>query len=182
MNHKLKAMRNNNTCTSAFIFAFLVFFGLFVQFANAQQSLYNTVSTPRGLSAESEGTYLIKDGELDEIYSLKFVLPSAQLKTLHTDSLIGKKKIMFEQTRVMVLPIMGMVHCIGMLDIDGIRSTTSFHLGFSINSDQSITFKGTKLFKLNDFDENLSKEELKLDIDFILKSSKNNLSVLTTKK
>ena len=181
MNHKLKAMKNNYTCTATFIFAFIVFFGLSVQLTSAQTS-YTTVYAPNGLSTEPEGAYLIKDGELDDIYNLKFVLPTTQLKTLHIDSLIGNKKITFEQTRVMVLPIMGMVHFIGTLDVDGIRNTTSFQLDFSINRDQSITFKGTKLFKLSDFDENLSKEELKLDIDFVLKNSKNNLSVLTTKK
>ena len=187
-------MRNNYNYTglhaskATFTFVIVVFFGLFVQIANAQ-TLYNTVSAsqvniPNGFTdayTKSEGTYLIKDGELDDIYSLKLVLPTAQLKTFLTDSLIGKKKITFEQTRVMVLPVMGMVHFIGMLDVDGVRSTTSFQLGFSINSDQSITFKGSKLFKLSDFDENLPKEELKLDIGFVLKNIKNNQTVLKTK-
>ena len=177
MNYKLNAMRNKNTYTAIFIF--ILFCAFFVQSTNAQ-TLYSTISAPQQnvvneLSTESEGSYLIKDGELDEIYGLK-------LKTIFADSLTGNRKITFEQTRVMVLPIMGMVHFVGTLDIDGFRNTTSFQLGFLVNSDKSITFKGTKLLRLSDFDENLSKEELKLDIDFVLKNSKNSLISSTTKE
>ena len=122
---------------------------------------------------KSEGAYLIKDGQLDEIYNLKLTLPAY---IFHSS--IADKKITFEKTHVMVLPIMGMVHLIGTLDVDGVKSTTNFQLGFYINSDQSITFKGTKSIKLNDFFKELSSKEIKVDIDFVLK---NNLAVLTAK-
>ena len=114
---------------------------------------------------KSEGAFLIKDGQLDEIYNLKFNLPTAN------------KKITFEQTHVMVLSILGMVHFVGTLDIDGVRSTASFQLGFLVNSDQSITFKGTKSIQLSE----LSKDELKLNIDFVLKNNRNDLAFVTAK-
>ncbi|RYG06592.1 MAG: hypothetical protein EOO07_28945 [Chitinophagaceae bacterium] len=124
----------------------------------------------------SEGTYLIKDGQLDELYNLKLILQTSIL-----DSLLGGKKVTFEQTRVMVLPIMGMVHVVGVLDVDGLKTTTSFQLGFSINSDQSITFKGNKLLKMNELVKEFPSSELKLDIDFVLKNTKNNLAALKAK-
>ncbi|MES2652669.1 MAG: hypothetical protein V4663_13080 [Bacteroidota bacterium] len=184
-------MRNNYMHTTysgstRFAFILIVFFGLSVQLVNAQ-TFYKAVSASQLKMAiepvvesskgiKSEGAYLIKDGQLDEIYRLKLILP-----TMLLDSVLKDKKITFEQTRVMILPIMGMVHFVGTLDVDGIKSTTSFQLGFIVNSDQSITFKGTKLLKLSDLFNDLPKDELKLDIDFVLKNSKSNLAVLTSK-
>ncbi|MEJ5996400.1 hypothetical protein WG904_18370 [Pedobacter sp. Du54] len=185
-------MRNNYTRTSTYpapaIFACLLILGiaLLTPLVKAQ-AFYRTVSSSQlNITAvpivepvyeiKSEGTYLIKDGMLDEIYNLRLTWPAIKF-----DSLVSDKKITFEQTRVMVLPIMSMVHIIGTLDVDGIKSTTNFQLGFHINSDQSITFKGVKLFKLNDLAKDLSSNELKLAIDFVLKNNKNNLAVITAK-
>lgn len=182
-------MKNNYTRTTApFIFASLliVFFGFSFQSVNAQ-TFYKAVSashlniTPNnrvGLHPEikSEGTFLIKDGVLDEIYSLKLILP-----TKVDSRIIGDRKISFEQTRVMVLPIMGMAHFVGVLDVGGVKTTTSFQLGFALNSDQSITFKGTKLFKLSELGEGFPNEELKFELDFVLKNNKNELAALTAK-
>ncbi len=181
-------MRNNYTCTThsstktTSIFAIFLFMSFFAQFAYAQ-TFYGAVSSSklemsskiRG-EIKSEGSYLIKDGQLDEIYKLKLLLPSTFL-----DSVLKDKKVVFEQTHVMILPIMGMVHFVGTLDIDGVKSTTSFQLGFIVNSDQSITFKGTKLLKLSDLFKDLPKDELKLDINFVLKNSKNDLAALKAK-
>ncbi len=186
-------MTNTYNCiyriTSTFFI--IVFLVVFVQFANAQ-TLYRTVSASQiDIAAspivqsiteiKSEGSYLIKDGGLDEIYNLKFILPTSLLNTLPKGNLISNKKITFEQTHVMVLPIMGMVHFVGILDVDGVRNATSFQLGFLVNNDQSITFKGIKSFKLNDFAKDLPNDELKLNIDFVLRNSKTDLTILTSK-
>jgi len=190
-------MRNNYICTTAYfsklIFSFLliIYSSLYLTPANAQ-SLYRVVSASKvdltaSKSVETdkevkiEGNYLIKNGQLDEIYNLKFVLPTAQLNEHPIGALIKDKKITFEQTRVMVLPIMSMVHFVGILDVDGVQSTTSFQLAFLVNSDDSITFKGTKSFKWNDFIKDSLKDELKLDIDFVLKNNKSDLAVLMAK-
>lgn len=184
-------MRKNyqETAVSPPIFALMLtlFLGVFVQFANAQ-TFYKSVSAsqldmvgvnsnlPAVKEIKSEGTFLVKDGSLDEIYSLKLTLQTPKL-----DSLFGDKKITFEKTRVMVLPIMGMVHVIGTLDVEGYKSTASFQLGFIVNNDQSVTFKGTKSFKLNEFAKDLPNDELTLAIDFVCRNQKNNLVALSTK-
>lgn len=163
-------MRNNYALTKT-IFSFFLFtlsFS-FVKSAKAQTLDKSISLVSSSIQAtndfKSEGTYLIKDGQLDEIYNLKFNLPTSN------------KKITFEQTHVMVLPIMGMVHFVGTLDIDGVRNITSFQLGFLVNNDQSITFKGTKSIQLNES----SKEELKVNVEFVLKNSNHHLAVVTAK-
>lgn len=187
-------MRKNYACTTTFpahflfFFLFVLCFSLYIRPAVAQ-TLYRAVSASQvekvieanierasPMLIQSSGTYLIKDGQLDDIYNLKLIFPSVKL-----DSLIGNKPVTFEQTRIMVLPIMGMVHIVGTLDVDGAKSTTDFQLGFSINNDQSITFKGTKSFKLDDLVKGMSNQELKLDIDFVLKQDKNILVTLTSR-
>ena len=185
-------MKNNYTLKSIysakalFSSVLVVLFCSVLNSVNAQ-TLYRSVSASHvGLATissiapvqeiKSEGAFLIKDGQLEEIYNLKLTLPATKFS-----SSIADKKITFEKTNVMVLPIMGMVHIIGTLDVDGVKSTTNFQLGFHVNSDQTITFKGTKAFKLNDLVEGLSSSELKVDIDFVLKNNKSNLAVLTAK-
>lgn len=163
-------MRNNCALAKAiFSFTLIIFSLSFVKSANAQTLSKITSIVSASISSnndfKSEGAYLLKDGQLDEVYNLKFNLPTAD------------KKITFEQTHVMVLPIMGMAHFVGTLDIDGVRNVTSFQLGFLVNDDQSITFKGTKSIQLSD----LSKEELKVNIDFVLKNNRNDLAIVTTK-
>lgn len=130
-----------------------------------------------------EGSYLIKDGQLDDIYNLKFVLPSVQLKTQSTNSIIGEKKITFEQTHVMVLPMMGMVHVVGALTIGDVSNTGSFLLKYKVNDDQSISFNGEKTVKLIQYYPDVvakTVDELQLEINFVLKKDKNNLKGLTT--
>ncbi|SFH45583.1 hypothetical protein [Pedobacter insulae] len=129
-----------------------------------------------------EGRYLIKDGQLDEIYNLKFVLPSVQLNVQSTNSNLGGKKVTFEQTQVMVLPMMGMVHVVGFLTIGGVSNTSSFLLKFKVNSDQSISFNGEKSVKLLEYFPAVSHEmmdEVQLNIDFVLKNAKNNTGFVT---
>lgn len=131
---------------------------------------------------KSEGSYLIKDGLLSEIYKLRFVMPSVQLKATATNSLISDKKVTFEQTHVMVLPVMGMVHIVGLLTIGDITSTDSFLLKFKINDDQSISFSGEKPVKLIQYYPNLTVkncDEVQLALNFVLKNGKTNVGVLT---
>ncbi len=173
---------------SAAIFAsmLILFFGVSMPIAKAQTFYRSVSATQINMSAissniqskeiKSEGSFLIKDGSLDEIYNLKLILPTVRL-----DSLIGSKKITFEQTRVMVLPIMGMVHVIGTLDVEGSKSTTSLQLGFVVNNDQSVTFKGAKMLKLSDLVKDFPGDELNFDINFVLRNDKNNLVTLTAK-
>ncbi len=131
-----------------------------------------------------EGSYLIKDGQLDNIYNLKFVLPSVQLKAQSTNSIIGEKKITFEQTHVMVLPMMGMVHVVGALTIGDVSNTGSFLLKFKVNSDESISFNGEKTVKLIQYYPDVAVktvDELQLELNFVLKKDKANLKGSATK-
>ncbi|HTM98363.1 MAG TPA: hypothetical protein VL088_06465 [Pedobacter sp.] len=126
---------------------------------------------------KSEGSYLLKDGQLDEIYNLKFVLPNVQVKAQSTNNIIGEKKVTFEQTHVMVLPMMGMVHFVGSLTIGDVSNTGSFLLKFKVNSDQSISFNGEKAVKLIQYYPGATaktEDEVDLAINFVLKNDKNN--------
>lgn len=183
-------MKKNYSCTISnfgrilFALASFVIFNFSAQSANAQ-TLFKALSSsqinveaqsPLVLNTiQSEGAYLIKDGQLDEINKLKLTLPPSSLDVLRD------KKITFEQTHVMVLPIMGMTHFVGMLDVGGIKGIVSFQLGFSLNADQSITFKGNKLVKLEELSKDLPKHDLMLELDFVLKNTKTDLAVLSTK-
>ncbi|MBP8067212.1 MAG: hypothetical protein KAY27_01500 [Pedobacter sp.] len=178
--------KKKSTLTTSILAAMLIaFLCLSVQVSNAQTFYRSVSATKLNITAvssnaqsnreiKSEGSYLIKDGLLDDIYNMKLTLPTATV-----NNLIGNKKITFVQTRVMVLPIMGMVHFVGVLDIDGVKTTTSFQLGFFVNNDQSITFKGTKSLKLNDLAKDLPNEEFTLTIDFVLNNNQNQVAVLT---
>jgi hypothetical protein len=151
------------------------------------KALENSTTDPTLKSTkeiECEGSYLIKDGSLDEVYKLKFVLPSVQLKATTTNSLISDQKVTFEQTHIMVLPAMGMVHVVGSLTIGEITSTDSFMLKFKINEDQSIYFSGEKPVRLVLYYPNLAaknSDEVQLALNFVLKNSKNNSGVLAAK-
>jgi len=190
-------MRNTYTSPApfstktVFLFLFALSFMLSSQLVSAQ-ALYTSASASSlnvnstatvNLPSEikSEGGFMIKDGQLDEIFNLKFDLPSNLLKSPTLSALLAGKKITFEQTRVMILPMMKMVHFVGTLDVGGVQSPASFILGFVVNSDESITFNGSKTFKQNDFAKNLPNNELKLDINFVIKNSRNDLAVLTAK-
>ncbi|MGF1923610.1 MAG: hypothetical protein ACQUHE_05485 [Bacteroidia bacterium] len=185
-------MRNNYPSTTtycgaiSFAFILIVSLNLFVQSANAQ-TFYNSVSASKlnmiigsssssTSSIKSEGSYLIKDGQLDEIYKLKLILPSTMF-----DSLGRNKNVSFEQKCVMILPIMGMVHFVGIVDIDGIKGTTSFQLSYKVGADQSITFSGNKSLKLKELAEGMPNETLALNLDFVLKNSRVDLALNTTK-
>ncbi|RZK41975.1 MAG: hypothetical protein EOO90_09555 [Pedobacter sp.] len=164
----------------------LMFFFLFIQQGKAQTS-YKTatnLAVPKITSAlvdaiHPQGSFSIKDGQLDEIYNLKFSFSDAQLKALSADRLIEGKKITFEQTRVMVLPLMGMVHVVGTLDIGGHKGTSDFQLAFKVNNDESVSFKGSRAIKLSDFVEGFPKNEVKLDFEFVLKNNTTELATLT---
>ncbi|RZK48605.1 MAG: hypothetical protein EOO99_09810 [Pedobacter sp.] len=130
-----------------------------------------------------EGQILIKEGQLEDIQNLKFSMPKAILKSIENDTLVIDKKVYFEQSRVMILPLMGMIHLIGELSIDGIKTTADFHLSYSVNEDQSVSFKGSKLLKsiemnqvnLNTVDVSKIKDDLTLEVDFKLNSDMNNM-------
>lgn len=124
-----------------------------------------------------EGSYQIKDGVLDDIFNMKLVLPAAKI-----DSLLGNKTYKFEQTRVMVLPILSMVHLVGVLDVDGVKNTTYFQLSFLVNEDESVQFKGTKKFNMGEFGQHFTGKDLQMEIDFVLKNKKNNLASLNNVK
>lgn len=118
----------------------------------------------------SQGRFAIKDGVLEDIHDFKFELISEQIKTVLANQLNINDRISFEKTHVMVLPMMGMVHFVGQLTIGDKSSRADFQLGYAINKDQSVAFKGEKLIKLNDFVKDESARELSLLIDFVLQN------------
>ncbi len=140
---------------------------------------YTELLTKNGFMAgQCEGQLIIKDGHLEDIKNLKFNIPHAILKSIDKDSILFDKNVSFEQNRVMVLPLMGMIHLIGELNIDGVKTMADFQLSYTINEDKSISLKGSKLIKsieLKAFNpESLDltkvKDDLKLDVDFKINS------------
>ncbi|MDT4840000.1 hypothetical protein FQZ97_738060 [compost metagenome] len=104
-------------------------------------------------------------------------MPANQSLKSAADTLLNGKRIAFEQKRVMILPTMGMVHFVGVLDIDGVKNTTNFQLSFVVNEDESIHIKGTKKIKLSDFTKEAvytadiinPNDEVTLDVNLLLK-------------
>ncbi|MES2419046.1 MAG: hypothetical protein V4541_12725 [Bacteroidota bacterium] len=162
------------------LFSFSLFFIAIAPNANAQTLYKATAVAQVNIASDSHciaitdndvkgnGKFVVKNGMLDDISSLKFVLSNHELNRL----LATNDNISFEQTHVMVLPMMGMVHFIGMLNVDGVNSRADFQLQYEINKDKSVTFKGTKSFKLSDYTKlaAVPQKDVLLDLNFVVKN------------
>lgn len=146
---------------------------LYKSIAAAQIEMPTTHNGNESINLNSEGNFTVKDGVLEDIHSFKFVMINAQLKALLAAQLATTDSISFEQSHVMVLPMMGMVHFIGKLTIGEVSNRADFQLRFAVNKDDSITFKGTKSIKLSDYSK--AQKEIMLDIDFVLANKEHNL-------
>lgn len=162
------------------------------QISFAIDSTKNTFTAMRNAGAVSaEGNFVIKDGLLQNINAFKMVLPMRNMEAALNGSLGQKDSIGFELSHVMVLPLMRMIHIVGILEVGGVSSRTEMDFNFIINQDQSLTLMGTKSIKLDEYrgDQKLSREalkksksEIKLDMNLVLKNSQSSLAILHQSK
>lgn len=135
-------------------------------------SSQNITSTNNAVNAE--GTFTLRNGNLDDISAFNIVLPIYKLSAQDdvTDS------ISFKLTHVMVLPVMKMIHTVGILNVAGVSTRTDIEFSFVINADQSITLKGAKKIKLSDYSPEtttklaayIPEKELKLNMDLVFRN------------
>lgn len=111
-------------------------------------------------SLQCDGSFIFLDGELEDISSLTFSTLVKSLKSNHTemDSIVhetlsarGAKEITFVQTQQMVLPRMKMVNIIGNLTIANLTRRVDLQLGYTMDKDKALHFKGLKKIDLNEF-------------------------------
>lgn len=147
------------------------------------------VNHPSGILS-SQGDFNLVDGQLESINHLKIIIPVGQYRHLIADKEVKDTTVVFEQKRVMVLPIMGMVHLVGTINVGGIKKSADFQLAYSVNENEEIVVKGSKMIPVNELfntsdgsgDINIRKEEVKVDINFVLKNnSARNISAAVDK-
>lgn len=136
----------------------------------------------------AEGTFIIKDGLLEDVTAFKLAIPIAKATSLAADSLTSDS-IGFKLTHVMVLPHMRLIHIVGMLDVAGVSKRTELDFSFIVNDDKSLTLFGTKSIKLSEYNQEqkfnavaLKKNnELKLNLNLVFKDEQQNIAALETK-
>ncbi len=136
-----------------------------------------------------EGNFKVKDGELLDISSLSFSLPVTNLKS--KDNLMDTRayktlkadefnKITFKLKDASVLP-QQKIRATGSLTIGGVTDEVVLMTSYIINSDQTITCKGSKAIKMSDhkikapsFMMGALKTANDVTIDILLKLKKQN--------
>lgn len=111
-------------------------------------------------SINFDANFVISNGNLKSINSLKFTTPVKSLISTHPnmDTVVynmldksGKGVIKFSQTKAMVLPRMKMVNIIGNLSIGGVTKIIDLQLSYDVKNEKEIYFKGLKKLDLHDF-------------------------------
>ncbi len=105
-----------------------------------------------------EGKFMMINGELQYLNALKFNLSinlkNKDLALISNDSsntLQPNNEINFELTHSMVLPELNMIHAIGYLAIQGVKTRVYFHLNYMENDNETITIMGKRAIKLSDY-------------------------------
>ncbi|MFA6277551.1 MAG: hypothetical protein WC622_12420 [Pedobacter sp.] len=140
----------------------------------------------------AEGNFIVKDGVLDEINSFELALPIANAAGNSINQTLNKDGISFKLTHVMILPVMKMIHAVGVLNVGGISSRTDMEFSFVMNSDESITLSGRKSIKLSEYHKEpnfalaslSNNNEVNLNMNLIFKSNQfyaNNTLVKSNK-
>lgn len=182
---------------SIILFSLILTSTLFVQSAKAQTPYKVEGDSQVKISIDSnqnilsplsaEGSFIVKDGVLDEISSFELALPMSS----SINPAIANNGISFKLTHVMILPTMKMIHAVGVLNVGGVSNRTDIEFSFVMNNDQSITLNGSKSIKLNDYRQGptfalaslVSNNDLKLNMNLVFKNNQfytNN--VVTTNK
>jgi len=139
-----------------------------------------------------DGNFIIKGGQLQDVSSLNFILPVTNLKSKE-DAMDSKaykslkedqfKTITFKLTKATVVPQQKIIKATGNLTISGVTNEITIQTDYVLNSDETITCKGTKALKMSDYkikQISMMLGALKtgdaINIDILLKLKKNNLN------
>ncbi|MES2652021.1 MAG: hypothetical protein V4663_09780 [Bacteroidota bacterium] len=161
-------------------------------FANAEGSQIKISGTKNNVQIapvtnyfSSEGKFTMIGGELHYLNSLNFNLPlrveNKSLTLINTALLATtepKNDINFQLTHSMVLPELSMIHAIGYLTIQGVKTRVDFHLDYIENSAETITVMGKKAIKLSDYKKDpisifadaKTQDIIQLDLKLVIKN------------
>lgn len=136
----------------------------------------------------AEANFTIRNGSLEEVNAFRMELPLSK-NQFSLDSTLNNEKIGFKLTHVMVLPMMRLVHIVGMLNVGGVSNRAELDFSFLVNEDESITFFGAKSIKLSDYSQEpkfktetlKGSNEVKLNMNFVFKNNQQNLLASTAK-
>ncbi|MEJ5995035.1 YceI family protein [Pedobacter sp. Du54] len=133
-------------------------------------------------------TLIMEEGNLVDITKFQFNIPVEEFNSdnqVFQSEILGLFKtsntntVSFDQQKVMVLPVMKMIHIVGELNIGNVKRPVSFQLAYTISPDQSISIKGKQTIFLHEFGiilpadlQNESKDELILEVDIKMVDSK----------
>lgn len=130
-----------------------------------------------------EGKFTMLNGELSYLSDLKFNLPLAVKDHEFTNTAVlntaqPKNDINFELTHSMVLPELNMIHAIGYLVVQGVKTRVDFHLDYIENNNQMITIMGRRSIKLSDYKKNSisvfsdakTQDIIQLDLKLVIKN------------
>ncbi len=133
-----------------------------------------------------EGKFTMINGELDNLSDLKFNLPiSAKNKNqgLISSTVLNtnqpKNDINFELTHSMVLPELHIIHTVGYLDIQGVKTRIDLFLDYMENNSETITVMGSRSIRLSDYKKDFisvfaSKKDqdiIQLDLKLVIKNA-----------
>lgn len=132
-----------------------------------------------------EGKFTMINGELQYLSALKFNLPinsngkdHSLVHTIVLNTTQPKNDISFELTHSMVLPELNLIHAIGYLDIQGVKTRVDFRLDYMENNNETITVMGKRLIKLSDykkdpisiFADTKAQDIIQIDIKLVIKN------------
>ena len=144
-------------------------------------SSFGSIDNTESNYVNCEANIVFDQDQLIDISSFQFNVPIHQFRSnnqqfeatiqqlLNTNH---STQITFTQQKIMVLPIMKMIHLIGELNIANVNRRIGFRLSYSLNQDKSIYIKGKEVINLSDFGLNLpnringAKNEVTIDLDF----------------
>lgn len=181
----LRSSQTSKLCLSSLcLFAILFFLPAFTKSSEVTVNYKSSAESKMNLSGyanlnnwsmdykslNSEGSFIVKGGELSEINALQFEIGTSMLEgeNAAVDSALynvianGKsEKISFKLTRQMVLPMMKMVHLVGDFTIGGVTRPISLQMAYEVGADNSIRISGTNTILLSLFSTSETSSQLK---------------------
>lgn len=132
-----------------------------------------------------EGKFTMINGELQFLNALKFNLSlnskskdQGLVNTMVLNTAQPQNDISFELTHSMVLPELNLIHAIGYLNIQGVKTRVDFRLDYIENNNETITVMGKRLIKLSDYKKNpisifedaKKQDIIQLDLKLVIKN------------
>ncbi len=110
----------------------------------------------------AEGNFVIENGKLEDVKSLKLSMPIGYSLPGSDVSYSNTGQINFNLTHVMVLPILKRVFVVGFLTLNNVSHRIDMEFNLTHNKDESITLSGVKSLKLSDYQKEDEKPTIRL--------------------